>query len=106
MFYRSMSLSYAQRRSLSSSLVWVTALTAVLTVAAPTLLPCPVAGASKGTILGDEDPESMMRTKDEDSEPKRGVAACLASSGKCPWPFTPAASVRVRVLPPSPRSSD
>ncbi|ORZ38510.1 hypothetical protein BCR44DRAFT_292325 [Catenaria anguillulae PL171] len=81
-------LSYAQRRSLSNSLVWVTALTAVLTVAAPTLLPCPVAHG-KGHILGDEaehdENEVDDHHQDDQLRQPRGTVACLAAAGSGNW---------------------
>ncbi|KAI9220643.1 hypothetical protein BC828DRAFT_405632 [Blastocladiella britannica] len=49
------SFTFAQRRTFAANLVYATALTAVLTVSAPTLLPCPVAGVHKGMILGDDE---------------------------------------------------
>ncbi|KNE72680.1 hypothetical protein AMAG_20501 [Allomyces macrogynus ATCC 38327] len=71
-------VTYAQRRQMSSSLVALTAAVAVLTVAAPTLLPCPVAGVSKGTILGEEG-EQLVEA------PAPAPAAALLSSdvGPC-----------------------
>jgi hypothetical protein len=57
MFNRSFRLSNFQKRNLSSSLVAMTALVSIVTVAAPTLFPCPMAGVAKGSIATDANEE-------------------------------------------------
>ncbi|KAJ1510773.1 hypothetical protein HMI54_005055 [Coelomomyces lativittatus] len=68
--------SYHQRRHVSSSLMWFTALATLLTVTGPTCLPCPIRTTTttqphpppQGCILGDLDEE------DEEEEERRDTS--------------------------------